>query len=214
MRRRGRSRSLCVGVAWMSLGSAWLRGTGAGARAAAGRLSEGVQPRDVRSLRRRWRARRPHRQLGIAISGDGNTIAVGAQHESSNARGINGNQNDDSAYNAGAVYVFTRNGANWTQQAYVKASNAGSGRSLRQRRRPERRRQHDGRGRVLGVERRHRRQRQPERRLDPAGGRGVRLHAQRHDLDAAGVHQGVEHRERRASATCRATAISSASRWR
>lgn len=63
----------------------------------------------------------------VAISGDGNTIAVGAQHESSSARGINGNQNDDSAYNAGAVYVFTRTGATWSQQAYVKASNAGSG---------------------------------------------------------------------------------------
>jgi FG-GAP repeat protein len=63
----------------------------------------------------------------VAVSGDGNTIAVGAQHESSNARGINGNQNDDSAYSSGAVYVFARSGNTWTQQAYVKASNAGSG---------------------------------------------------------------------------------------
>jgi hypothetical protein len=68
-----------------------------------------------------------HIGLGIAISGDGNTLVVGAQHESSNARGINGNQNNDDAYNAGAAYVFVRNGANWTQQAYLKASNAGSG---------------------------------------------------------------------------------------
>jgi hypothetical protein len=64
---------------------------------------------------------------GVAVSGDGNTIAVGAQHESSNARGINGNQNNDSAYNAGAVYVFSRSGNAWAQQAYVKASNAGNG---------------------------------------------------------------------------------------
>jgi hypothetical protein len=68
-----------------------------------------------------------HIGSGVAISGDGNTIAVGAQHESSSARGINGNQNNDDAYNAGAVYVFARNGANWAQQAYVKASNADSG---------------------------------------------------------------------------------------
>jgi hypothetical protein len=68
-----------------------------------------------------------HIGQGIAISGDGTTLVVGAQHESSNARGINGNQNNDDAYNAGAAYVFVRNGANWTQQAYVKASNAGSG---------------------------------------------------------------------------------------
>src|SRR5687767_11721835 len=54
----------------------------------------------------------------VAISADGNTIAVGAPHEQSNATGINGNQNDNSLYNAGAVYVFTRNGNAWAQQAY------------------------------------------------------------------------------------------------
>jgi hypothetical protein len=63
----------------------------------------------------------------VTASADGGTIAVGAQHESSGARGINGTQNDDSVYNAGAVYVFTRSGAAWTQQAYIKASNTGSG---------------------------------------------------------------------------------------
>ena len=63
----------------------------------------------------------------VSISADGNTIAVGAPHEASAATGINGNQKDDSASNAGAVYVYTRNGGNWVQQAYVKASNAGSG---------------------------------------------------------------------------------------
>jgi len=60
----------------------------------------------------------------VAVSGDGSTIAVGAQHESS---GVGGNQNDESAYNAGAVYVFARSGASWAPQAYVKASNVGSG---------------------------------------------------------------------------------------
>jgi hypothetical protein len=60
----------------------------------------------------------------VAISGDGNTIAVGAPKESSGAKGINGNQNDNSIYASGAVYVFTRGGAaGWTQQAYLKASN-------------------------------------------------------------------------------------------
>jgi hypothetical protein len=66
-----------------------------------------------------------HTGLGVAISGDGTTLAVGAQHESSNARGMNGNQADDSLYASGAVYVFTRTGANWSQQAYIKASNPG-----------------------------------------------------------------------------------------
>src|SRR6266850_4231675 len=63
----------------------------------------------------------------VAISGDGNTLAVGAPNESSGAKGINGNQNDTSVYSAGAVYVYTRRGGNWTQQAYVKASNPGVG---------------------------------------------------------------------------------------
>jgi len=63
----------------------------------------------------------------VAISRDGNTIAVGAPHESSGATGTNGNQHDESAYNAGAVYVYARAGAGWSQQAYVKASNAGAG---------------------------------------------------------------------------------------
>ena len=68
-----------------------------------------------------------HSGAAVAISADGSTIAVGAQHESSSARGINGNQNDDSAYSAGAAYVFVRAGSTWAQQAYVKASNAGEG---------------------------------------------------------------------------------------
>ena len=63
----------------------------------------------------------------VSISADGNTIAVGAPHEASAATGINGNQNDDSASNAGAVYVYARSGNTWAQQAYIKASNAGSG---------------------------------------------------------------------------------------
>jgi hypothetical protein len=66
-----------------------------------------------------------HTGNAVAISGDGNTIAVGAPHESSGARGINGDQRDNSMYNAGAVYVYVRQGANWQQQAYIKASNAG-----------------------------------------------------------------------------------------
>jgi hypothetical protein len=61
----------------------------------------------------------------IALSADGNTMAVAAHWESSAATGINGNQNDDSIPQAGAVYIFTRAGTMWSQQAYVKASNTG-----------------------------------------------------------------------------------------
>jgi trimeric autotransporter adhesin len=57
----------------------------------------------------------------VAVSGDGNTVAVGAPSEDSSATGINGNQADNSAVAAGAVYVFARNGTTWSQQAYVKS---------------------------------------------------------------------------------------------
>src|SRR5438094_6488884 len=58
----------------------------------------------------------------VAVSGDGNTLAVGAIGEDSAATGINGNQADNSLNGAGAVYVFTRSGGTWAQQAYVKSS--------------------------------------------------------------------------------------------
>ena len=61
----------------------------------------------------------------LVVSADGNTIAVGAPHESSGASGINGNADDNSLYASGAVYVFVRRGDAWVQQAYVKASNPG-----------------------------------------------------------------------------------------
>ena len=60
----------------------------------------------------------------VAISGD--TLVVGARNENSNASGINGDQSNDSTTNAGAVYVFTRSGTEWRQQAYLKASNTDS----------------------------------------------------------------------------------------
>jgi FG-GAP repeat len=59
----------------------------------------------------------------VAVSGD--TLAVAAVAESSNATGVNGNQSDTSAFASGAVYIFVRSGTNWSQQAYLKASNTG-----------------------------------------------------------------------------------------
>jgi hypothetical protein len=61
--------------------------------------------------------------FGSSVSLSGDTLAVGARGEDSNATGINGNEDDNSADNSGAVYVFTRAGMTWTQQAYIKASN-------------------------------------------------------------------------------------------
>ena len=59
----------------------------------------------------------------VSLSGDGDTLAVGAFGESSNATGVNGDQTDNSASYSGAVYVFGKSGAIWSQQAYLKASN-------------------------------------------------------------------------------------------
>ena len=58
----------------------------------------------------------------IALSGDGNTLAIGSSDDS-NATGINGDQTNNSSAASGAVYVFIRNGSTWSQQAYIKASN-------------------------------------------------------------------------------------------
>jgi len=65
--------------------------------------------------------------FSVSLSGDGNILAVGAIGESSAATGIGGNQTDNTAPDAGAVYVFNRSiAATWTQQFYVKASNTGA----------------------------------------------------------------------------------------
>ena len=63
--------------------------------------------------------------FAVALSSDGSTLAVGAPRESSAATGLNGDQADDSALHAGAVYLFARENRLWQQQAYIKASNAG-----------------------------------------------------------------------------------------
>lgn len=60
----------------------------------------------------------------IALSADGSTLAVGAYLEASAATGVGGDESDNSVPEAGAVYVFTRTGGAWSQQAYLKASTA------------------------------------------------------------------------------------------
>lgn len=56
----------------------------------------------------------------LALSGD--TLAVGA-YDGSAATGVGGDESNNAATNSGAVYVFVRSGADWSQQAYLKASN-------------------------------------------------------------------------------------------
>ncbi len=60
----------------------------------------------------------------VALSNDGNTLAVGAYNEDGDLTGTHGN----AAYAAsGAAYVFARTGTSWAQQSYLKAANAGAG---------------------------------------------------------------------------------------
>jgi hypothetical protein len=68
----------------------------------------------------------------VALSGNGNTLAVGARREDSGSVGVNGIATDNSVMSSGAAYVFTRAGTTWTQQAYVKASNTDVGDSFGQ----------------------------------------------------------------------------------
>ncbi|MCF6257475.1 MAG: hypothetical protein L3J98_12085 [Gammaproteobacteria bacterium] len=65
--------------------------------------------------------------FAVSLSSDANTLAVGADGEDSAATGAStdgSGENDNTAINSGAVYVFSRNGGVWEQQAYVKASNS------------------------------------------------------------------------------------------
>ncbi|NOH63066.1 FG-GAP repeat protein [Vibrio sp. RE88] len=60
----------------------------------------------------------------IALSSDGNTLAVGAYGEDSIGTGVNsGTQVDYNNYNSGAVYLFRYSASKWAQEAYIKASN-------------------------------------------------------------------------------------------
>jgi hypothetical protein len=66
-------------------------------------------------------------QFGTSVAVSGDTVVVGVPREASNATGVNGNQGNNSADASGAAYVFTRSGGVWSQQAYLKASNTGTG---------------------------------------------------------------------------------------
>ncbi len=56
----------------------------------------------------------------LSLSGDGNTLAVGAADEDGSATGING-VDSNSVSNSGAAYIFEFNNNTWSQRAYIKA---------------------------------------------------------------------------------------------
>jgi len=90
-------------------------------RSAAGAWSQGAYIKASNTGKDDWFG------YSVTLSADGNTLAVGANGEDSKATGVGGDESDDSAKDSGAVYIFTRSDSNWSQQAYVKASNTGAG---------------------------------------------------------------------------------------
>src|SRR5690606_28113429 len=78
----------------------------------------------------------------LALSRDGNTLAVAAYLEDNAGTGVHAplpepflvvdhldpwREHKGQALESGAVYVYTRSGTTWTQQAYVKASDSKAG---------------------------------------------------------------------------------------
>ncbi|WP_246835873.1 FG-GAP repeat protein [Leptospira meyeri] len=66
-------------------------------------------------------------QFGFPVAISGDTIVVGTYLEDSNQTTITNGptaSGDNSATSAGAIYVFQRSGSTWSQQAYIKPSNA------------------------------------------------------------------------------------------
>ena len=64
--------------------------------------------------------------FSVALSGDGNTLAVGAMWEGGSGTGVNP-ASDEGAMQSGAVYVYRRTGTTWAFEAYLKASNTEAG---------------------------------------------------------------------------------------
>ena len=59
----------------------------------------------------------------VSVSADGAAIVVGSYREASAAIGVDGDQGDATAGNAGAAYVFREVSGVWAEQSYLKSSN-------------------------------------------------------------------------------------------
>ena len=58
--------------------------------------------------------------FGYTVAINGDTIAVGAINESSDATGVDGDQANNDGFQSGAVYLFQRESGSWFQQSYLK----------------------------------------------------------------------------------------------
>ncbi|MEM1262855.1 MAG: Calx-beta domain-containing protein [Pseudomonadota bacterium] len=70
----------------------------------------------------------------LALSADGNTLAIAASDEDGASSGVNGDDTTIGNFGSGAIYVYVRTGNVWQLEAYIKASDPDSadafGRSL------------------------------------------------------------------------------------
>ncbi len=65
-------------------------------------------------------------EFGSSLALSDGLLVVGAFKEDSIAQGIGGNQNNNSAVNSGAVYVYQLDGGSWVFKEYLKSSNSQS----------------------------------------------------------------------------------------
>ncbi len=63
----------------------------------------------------------------LSLSRDGNILAASSPGESSASTGINGNPTNSGANGSGAVYIYKKQGFNWTIDSYIKSSNSEAG---------------------------------------------------------------------------------------
>jgi len=68
--------------------------------------------------------------VSLSLSDDGGVLAVGVSLEDGNGKGVGGDPGSVGSPDSGATYLFTRSGATWAQQAYVKACNTAAGARL------------------------------------------------------------------------------------
>ncbi|MFN0006946.1 MAG: FG-GAP repeat protein [Planctomycetota bacterium] len=69
----------------------------------------------------------PLSQFGWPVSISADTVLAGAYLEDSSATGVGGDHSNTGASGSGAAYLFVRNGAAWSLQSYIKASNTDAG---------------------------------------------------------------------------------------
>jgi len=65
--------------------------------------------------------------FGWRLALSGNVLAAGLYSDGSSLGGLNPSSYDQNAANSGAVYLFARSGANWSQAAFLKAAQPHAG---------------------------------------------------------------------------------------